>query len=370
MRSIAIFIFTLLFNSYSYGESPQPVSYQPMWWEGIVPDGDARIRYESIDEAGKSKLERETLQIRLGAKSKISESLDIGARIATDEKKDPTSRSTVLDHKFTWNNLIIDQVYLDWHPSFAHETHFISGRVPNPFIKPSDLLWDNDLTLDGISIFKADKHEDHDLFLNTGVYVLDQREAETDLSLYGVQGGSKFKNDLGSQRISIGFFGYSGAQGHTVTFNSQKPYGNTTFTEPNSPEKLLYGKDYQIFNLNADATFNAYLPVTLYADFIDNTATSNDRYGYMLGVRIGNATKMGDYSFNYNYRMLQRDSAIGKFTDSDSFGGGTNGKGNKISGEFYLTDHLKIQVSYFDQEKGLDSEIAYRRLQADLSIKL
>ena len=58
------------------------------------------------------------------------------------------------------------------------------------------------------------------------------------------------------------------------------------------------------------------------------------------------------------------------WTDSDRWGGGTDGKGNRFYGKYQITKYLQFAVTFFlDKKKISDpkNEADYNRLQVDLS---
>ena len=59
---------------------------------------------------------------------------------------------------------------------------------------------------------------------------------------------------------------------------------------------------------------------------------------------------------------------IGAFTDSDSFGGGTDGEGHRVQGKYQVTDNVQLGATFFVSDKGISGpdEIDFNRLFIDL----
>ena len=57
------------------------------------------------------------------------------------------------------------------------------------------------------------------------------------------------------------------------------------------------------------------------------------------------------------------------FTDSDRWGGGTDGRGHKVYGKYQIMKNLQAGVAYFVDEKTISAPAKtkdYDRLQVDL----
>ena len=77
-----------------------------------------------------------------------------------------------------------------------------------------------------------------------------------------------------------------------------------------------------------------------------------------------------DVELDYNYRELEADAVVGAFSDSDSFGGGTDGKGHKVSGKYQIAKNWQFGAAFFMNDIGLEgSSKDYNRLQLDLIAK-
>ena len=69
------------------------------------------------------------------------------------------------------------------------------------------------------------------------------------------------------------------------------------------------------------------------------------------------------------YTKLEKDATLGMFTDSDRWGGGTDGKGSKFYGKYQIMKNLQACVTFFlDQKKisAADGGTDYNRLQLDV----
>ena len=75
----------------------------------------------------------------------------------------------------------------------------------------------------------------------------------------------------------------------------------------------------------------------------------------------------------YQYQDLEKDAILGLTSDSDFAGGGTDGKGHRLSGAYGLNKRWKVGFTWFiDNEAGegnLESPLSYDRIQIDTSFK-
>ena len=71
----------------------------------------------------------------------------------------------------------------------------------------------------------------------------------------------------------------------------------------------------------------------------------------------------------YSYAELQKDATLGALTDSDRWGGGTDGKGHKFVAKYQIKKNLQIGASYFLDDKVIadaSKTTDYNRMQLDL----
>jgi hypothetical protein len=91
--------------------------------------------------------------------------------------------------------------------------------------------------------------------------------------------------------------------------------------------------------------------------------------GYLAGFKVGKAKDPGSWDFRYHYREVEADALFGAFSDSDFIGGGTDGKGHELNFGYQIAKGWKFGVSYFMNDKGLEEEKDFERVQVDLKFK-
>ena len=82
-------------------------------------------------------------------------------------------------------------------------------------------------------------------------------------------------------------------------------------------------------------------PFQLFVQGTHNTGASIQNNGYMLGWNIGQAARLGDMQFQYQYFRKPANAFVSQFTDDDiGTGTGVNLKGHEIRVNFGLTRFL------------------------------
>jgi len=162
------------------------------------------------------------------------------------------------------------------------------------------------------------------------------------------------------------YFDYANTKGHAALGNG---------FEGNSNTGGVYDFDYKLLEAFGDySTKVGELPVSLYGDYVVNTASSvKEDTGWLVGTTLGKAKATGSSQFGYEYRDLDRDCTVGTFNDSDFVDGGTSGKGHKFSYKYQLAKNTQLAATYFCADAGLGSDDKkddpYKRLQLDFIVK-
>ena len=145
------------------------------WTENIKISGDLRYRYEIIDEEGSNNRNRNRIRARLGITGKVTDDVEVGLRLATSEafssdKGDPVSTNQTLDDAFSKKSIWLDLAYFKWSPKDSGLNIF-GGKMENPFYRSggNQLIWDSDLTPEGIAVqYTKSLGKSDELFANGG----------------------------------------------------------------------------------------------------------------------------------------------------------------------------------------------------------
>ena len=354
-------------------EELKGVKPAPSWTENLKISGDYRFRFETIDEEGKKFRHRDRMRLRLALTGKVNDQVDAGIRLATGGF-DPVSTNQTLTGGFSRKEFGLDLAYFDWHPSPTGSVRVIGGKMPNSFFIPggSQLIWDSDLTPEGVVLKLTSAKGYTKPFLNLGYLWAEERSGAADSRIYSVQAGVSHKPKSGTQlTLGASLYNYENMKGFKTLVDSTKGFGNTTTADPDPAVKdVYYATDFNILEVFGEVRFTSgKTPLTFYGDYVKNSdAPANDN-GYLYGFTIGKTAEPGTWSFNYEYRKLEKDAVVGAFSDSDFIGGGTDGKGHKFSFAYQLSKNTTFGLTYFANTKKLSAPVDYNRWQVDFAFK-
>jgi hypothetical protein len=340
------------------------------WTDRITLKGDIRLRYEHTDvDDTRDDRNRGRFDARLSLSGEITENVTAHFRIASGGD-DPVSTGQSFGDGFSTKEFSLDRAYVDW--AIQEGLNLWGGKMKQPFYKVRQLVWDNDLSPEGGAfLYQLASTEVVDFYANGSVWVADEREDGGEATMWGIQAGA---DGDATDTINIGgglaYYFWDNMKDQETLFSSGS--GNSVIESEDGGTS--YVNDYEIFEAFvklSTAPDAISVPVDIYGDYIVNTGadTSGDT-GYMVGLQVGNAKEPGSWSVDYNYRDIEADATVGIFTDSESFGGGTNGEGHRIEGRYAITDNVQSAlVLYLQNLDPDDTDIDFTRVQADISVR-
>lgn len=407
----------------------------PAWLGGLSISGDLRVRAqgEMMDDENlaaaayraqtdspawapdltntQQDRERMTLRARLGVEAKASDSLSAGIRLATGATSgSPTSESQTLGNQFNRFSLGLDRAWLRWEPRFGLRLE--GGRMAVPF-QGSDLLWPEDMGLDGVS-----GRSEFDLasglfaYAVAGAFPLEEMAISgRDKWLLGGQLGLDFDTGSGWQwRAAVGVYDFrhvegvredllppTGALAGTVPYQlSQYPAsvrqkGNTliNLNAPDSTAAPVWGlaSRFRPVNLSLGVVAKHWekTQVGLALDIVKNTGfdvadiqrrakTSSvqglrdQTLGYQVRLNLGRAQlqEAGDWQAFIAWRHFERDAWVDAYTDTNWHGGGTNYKGFSIGGQYAFDRRASLGLR-LTSTRNLDDGVRFLAVPGDPS---
>jgi len=344
------------------------------WPNKVKLKGDFRYRHEMIDEEKKdTDRHRHRFRMRIGIDASPTEDLDLHFRMVSGSD-DPVSTNQSLDGGFSSKGLWIDRAYADYHPDALGGAHLLAGKMGVPFFKPGkeQLIWDGDLSIEGIALKHSLKpSETTKIFTTIGAFWVEENSSHADNMLYAAQlGVQQHISEDAKLTFGASCFRYTDTKGSPTFFDNEDGFGNST--EEGEDDELLYLEDYHLVEGFAQLDFKAGdLPISLYGDYVKNIdADSSEDTGWLAGIKLGKAKKPGTWQLGYNYRVLEADAVIGAYSDSDFNGGGTGGKGHKLSAAYQINKAAQFAVTYLiNEDEPSTDEDTYRRLQLDFKLK-
>ncbi len=365
--------------------APQPATPKS-WTDNITIKGDFRYRFEQINDdsklnsaGGTYARNRNRIRARLGVDAKCNENLKAGFELSTGQM-DPISGNQTIGDGLNKKEFRLSLAYVDYNffGDNPNEVHALGGKMKNPFITMmDDLVWDPDLSVEGIAL-KGQLGAGLATFLVTGGYIWIQERTDTDDTiLLASQAAAKlqFTPEIA---VTLGgsYYGYQYIQGYDVIDweGKNNSYGNSTVdgTTSGSTANKAWASKFTPVTYFGQLDFwigMIGVPISFYAQGLTNTGADNYDQGRMYGVSLGKSKNPRTWELGYSWAKLEKDATLGMFTDSDRWGGGTDGRGHKFYGKYQIMKGLQAGVTYFlDERKIADPESTkdYDRLQVDL----
>jgi Putative porin len=342
------------------------------WTDRVKPIADVRYRQEWQDKEGKPDRNKGRIRARAGFQAQVVPDVDIRILLASGGSDSPIGLMQDIDTGFSSKNIWIDEAYFNWHPHTVSGLSIYGGKMVNPYFKPnkSELLWDNDLSPEGIALkYKTGLNDSGSLefFGTAGGFWVEERSEDADSSLWGLQAGLKYEIPDTSIQLTggIGYFDYGNVQGYPTIYNEKKNYGNIVDASG------YYDSDFDLIEFFTEVQFElGGVPVSIYGDLSDNTAASEDDLGWLVGFSAGRKVKPGSLFLRYNYRRIESDAVLGIFTDSIHGSGGTDLRGHEVRLQYQLTNRIDTSITYFHDDLGLDDDsLDYQRIHWDTNFK-
>ncbi len=357
------------------------------WADTLTFKGDLRYRFETIDDASKSDADgdeytryRNRIRARLGAEAKLSDELKAGLELSTGDA-DPVSGNQTLGDGFGKKQLQLSLAYLDYTWIHEKETKLgvVAGKMKNPFINVSeDLVWDSDATPEGLALKGQIGNDLGALMANAGSFWVQERSAEDDLMLYAGQLAAQI-NLPQDALLTLGasVYAFQDMEGHDVVDWEEKnnAYGNGTQAgsvdgdTTNKAWRTEFVPVVPFAQLDLDV---ADLPISLFAQQVTNVEADEEDQGYAAGLSLGKAKGPRSWEIGYSYAELEQDAVVGFLTDSDRWGGGTDGKSHRIYAKYQLFKNLQLGATYLTGEKKISDPAKtadYDRAQVDVAVK-
>ena len=405
----------------------------PPWLRALTFSGDIRVRLED-DIFAKGNLpaevyrsqtespawspdltntqtdrQRLTLRARFGVNAKISDDVTTGLRIATNGTTSGAStESQTLGTNFNRLSIGLDRAFVRWEPRYNFRVE--GGRMANPFFG-SDLLWADDLSLDGIAISgEQNLASGTYAFATLGGFALEELPLKgADKWLLGAQVGADISLGNHTQlRVGAAIYDFrnvegvretdpppSGVRAGTVPYLSSqyspslRLRGNTliNINDPTSTGSPTWGlaSKFRPINLTAQLQLRQFDPtqVSVIADYVKNSAfdladirrragtdavndLANRTTGIQLRIQAGThrLVERGDWLAYATLRKFERDAWLDGLTDTTWNLGGTNYKGYGL-GAAYAFDRNSTIGLRWTSTRNLDDGRRFLSIPGD-----
>ncbi len=379
------------------GKAPEPewvknvpdwIKNPPDWIKNIKFSGDLRLRYEYLDrepahlQNGTSvdipDENRFRFRYRLGIDTKVFDNVTVGFGLASGSAN-PRSNNLTFGNEFTNKGVVINYAYAAYSP-LSWVT--ISGGKfkSNPIYRcnslgffPSELIWDNDLTPEGVavifnypSLLKLEAVSVDVFMNNVFLYVDEFATGQPNPYMFAVQPGFNLKimKDI-NLKVAGGYYQFFGIKNKPELGNQPSSpgglpagaiygVGDSNSRTVTTPAGGNYLYNYNSFTASGElgykTPFQDIVPyVGLFGEFITNLSAHHNDDGWTAGIRIGHPflTKLWDWQLMGAYERLERDAWLDVFPNDDFYQGMSNAKGYKLSAALGITKNISVGVNYF-----------------------
>ncbi len=369
---IALIVFWIAFGSLAYGaDYEQRLRALEEKYESRLAvldilerfswKGDFRLRYQvdKRDQTQGKTLDRSRWRIRfrLGSTIHLYEDLDIGFRMATGSRDNPTSTNTTLDGGFVNKPLNIDRAFFKWKPKpFTLE----GGKFPPPFMK-SELIWDDDVNVEGVSEQFSHKIGNTHLKLILGQFIIDEVKSGDDIKLFAYQGVLQQQTDFGKFDVALAYYDYANHED-----SGSIPLEGTNHTS----------SEVKVVNLMGQWSRAVYgKPLRVFGEYAKNTGSlvpgqPDSDTAWQAGFAYGKSgQKFADWDLRLIYRLVQTEAVLDALADSDFHGGLNNSRGFEVGAGLGLRKGIKLALTYFNTQEEIGSKDEKETLELDLMFK-
>lgn len=371
---IALFVFWIASGSFAYGADYEQrlrtleEKYESRFavldiLERFSWKGDFRFRYQfdKRDQTAGKTLDRSRLRIRfrLGSTIHLYENLDIGFRMVTGPVGSQTSTNTTLDGGFGNKSLNIDRAFFKWNPKpFTLE----GGKFPPPFMK-SELIWDDDVNVEGVSEQFSYKIGSTHLKLILGQFIVDEiNPGGDDIKLFAYQGVLQQQTGFGKFDVALAYYDYA---------DHEDPGSAPTGTMSNNTLS-----EVKVVNLMGQWSESVYgKPLRVFGEYAKNTgslAPGQPDLGtaWQAGFAYGKSgQKFADWDLRLIYRLVQTEAVLDVLADSDFHSGSNNSRGFEVGAGLGLRRGIKLALTYFNTQEERGPRDEKETLELDLMFK-
>jgi hypothetical protein len=373
--------------------------------EGLLYNGDNAqnqfFNYYAINQAGSLAaagqnefLDTDQTRVRfrgrarLGLEASLSDSWSAGMRVVTGNTTDLVSETQTIDGTAPYQ-FGLDQLYMRLDERNDERFSWLTaeaGRFLNPYGTPTNLIFHQDLTFNGLATtlrlgLGDDTPEQSDVFFTVGGHPLQEIQfSPQDTWLVGAQIGTNLRwGETQHLRLTGAFFDYFNVTGRVNPIGSPGLYnytapqfmrwGNTVFDIANAANPaanlFAYASKFRLGNANLTYAFGVGpYQLSWTADAVKNFGYNYQQILALTGKapasRVRDLGGQSEIAFGYpetqhlgewralvGYRYLQGDAVMDEYTDSDfHYFGGTNARGYYFLIDYGVGPRLFVRLKY------------------------
>jgi hypothetical protein len=312
----------------------------------------------------------------------IEDDLTAGARLTTGDPDNPNSPYVDLGHGFRRFDFTLDQLFLTWRPRGGSGAWITGGKFEHPFWKNpvyGELVWDADVQPEGLAFGDAFAGSlgRFDAVLG-GYSVLEQATASDAFAIVGqLRHRATVRPGLSSSS-ALGYYHYTDVTPGGATTLVGKGGGNATVDEDGDGTPDDFVSDFGILDgIVALSVESLGAPLTVSVEGVRNLrAEIGADSGWALGATWGRADEAGDWRFEYQWQVIERDAVFAPFVQDD-FLLATNHRSHLAGVNYQVNAAMGLRLwalisSLQDTSPGptTSSDSHQWRVRLDLTLKL
>ena len=360
----------------------------PMWLQTMKLRGDVRLRYQFNDNHNKALTQhRGRFRLRFFADAKVNEKVYMGFGFASGSSADPRSTNQTFGDNYGKKSLWIDYVFAEYNAN--DNLAFTAGRTKNPLWLTSDLLWDSDVNMEGLSArVSLPVNYNWDIFANAGFMALAESSSDPkDPYMLFAQPGVTWRDNDGVYDMKAGAAVYAFNNIEHSSELAHRPSTTDGYQKSNTLVSGQYKYSYDAISPEIELNANILEPVSLplvtsllgynvsytglFGNYIKSLDHGKNSEGWIAGFKVGQrkVEDAGQWQLRYSLRRLQKDAWLDNYPDSDFYGGAVNVKGHEVLLTLGLLRSFAIDLDYYQTQPiagGLKKE---KLFQADINLK-
>ena len=331
------------------------------WADSIKVGGDVRFRYQDTTEDGKENRERWRFRGRVKANAKVNDQVKAEIRLVTNAG-DPISDNITMGgigDPYDDANVAIDRANFTWTPVDPLSLKF--GKMGQPWVVANDLVMSGDANPEGIAANANIGMEGVTLMAHAGAFVLQERKADEETTLYTGQIAAKFG---GKTYVMVGgtVYSYDNMKGFEPLGDNK----NSTMTIGEGEDEMdVIANEFLLVEGFAEVGVNK---IKIGAQYLVNTDADDDDTAYLgyASVKLP-----AGFSAGYQYRYVEKDATFSGLAESTDFGnGGVDIKGHIPYVKYAINKNFDIKAQYAMGQKGVDDGKDIETFKIDLACKL
>ncbi|NJM09997.1 MAG: hypothetical protein HC883_03665, partial [Bdellovibrionaceae bacterium] len=247
--------------------------------------GGLRYRLKTDKQGAGDRRIQSKLRAQLGAEVRFKNDLSSTLAISTGDS--PVSRNADLGDGFLSKDIGLYMAFLSWKSS-SHLTWHL-GKMRNPYrqLGESELIWDSDITPEGLALQYKRPVGRFRPFATLGYFVLSENytgnklEDETDNVIVAAQVGAEFSWRSWSLIVAGGPVRYTNLQGVAFKDLTDEETGGNSST---ADGRFLH--NYHLSEGMLELIYTSSVKTGIFAHLVHNSAVSEDNRAYRMGLSL------------------------------------------------------------------------------------